>query len=165
MLVRSALAGIPVMRVMITDFRALHPGDPLSRAVGYVVAGFQQDFPVVEEDRLVGVLTRNDLAAALGQHRADTPVADVMQQDFVTADPREMLQTAFGRLQEGHCRTLPVVKDGHLLGLLTADNLAEVLMIQQTLREADRPGLFGGKPGMEEPRDRAGDQARISSAR
>ena len=125
--------------------------------MGYVVAGFQQDFPVVEEDRLVGVLTRNDLAAALGQHQADTPVGDVMQQDFVTADPREMLQTAFGRLQEGHCRTLPVVKDGRLLGLLTADNLAEVLMIQQTLREADRPGLFGGKPGMDEPRDRAGD--------
>src|SRR6185437_9648888 len=58
-LVRSALAGIPVMRVMITDFRSLRPEDPLSRAVGFVLAGFQQDFPIVEEDRVVGVLTRN----------------------------------------------------------------------------------------------------------
>jgi Zn-dependent protease/CBS domain-containing protein len=139
-MVRSALAGLPVMRVMITDFLVLHPEDPLSRAVGYVLAGFQQDFPVVEGDRLVGILTRNDLAAALGRYGPETPVAEVMQQDFVTADPREMVQAAFERLQVGHCRTLPVVRNGRLVGLLTADNLADVLLLQQTLREADRPG-------------------------
>ena len=63
---RSALGGIPVMRAMITDFRTLRPDDPLARAVEYVQAGFQQDFPVVEDGRLVGVLRRNDLTAALG---------------------------------------------------------------------------------------------------
>ena len=34
------------------------------------MAGFQQDFPVVEDGRLVGVLTGNDLAAALGRSRS-----------------------------------------------------------------------------------------------
>ncbi len=148
-MIRSALAGIPAVQVMITDFRSLRPDDPLSRAVGYVLAGFQQDFPVVDEGRLLGVLTRNDLAGALGQQGPETPVSQVMQREFVTADPHEMLQTAFARLQEGHCRTLPVVKDGRLLGLLTADNLAEVLMIQQNLREADRPGLFARPTGVD----------------
>jgi hypothetical protein len=38
-----------------------------------------------------------------------------------------------------------VVKDGRLLGLLTADNLAEVLMIQQALRQANRAVDFGGR--------------------
>jgi CBS domain-containing protein len=155
---RSVLGGIPVMRVMITDFRALRPDDPLERAVGYVLAGFQQDFPVVEDGRLLGVLTRNDLAAALGRYGPETRVGEVMQHDFVTADPHEMLQTAFARLQDGHCRTLPVVKDGRLLGLLTADNLAEVLMIQEALREAHRPALFGGSAGTREAWVRAGDE-------
>ncbi len=154
---RSALGSIPVMRAMITDFRALHPDDPLERAVEHVLAGFQQDFPVVEDGRLVGVLTRNDLAAALGRHGPETRVADVMQRDFATTDPREMLQTAFARLQDGHCRTLPVVKEGRLHGLLTADNLAEVLMIQEALREAHRPALFGGSRRADEPLVRAGD--------
>jgi Zn-dependent protease/CBS domain-containing protein len=140
---RSALGDIPVMRAAITDFRALGPDDRLSQAVEHLLGGFQQDFPVVEDGRLVGVLTRNDLAAALGRSGPETRVGDVMQRHFITADPREMLQTAFARLQDGHCRTLPVVKDGHLLGLLTADNLAEVLMIQQALREAHRPNAFG----------------------
>jgi CBS domain-containing protein len=163
-MVRSALAGIPVMRVMITDFDALHLEDPLSRAVGYILAGFQQDFPVVAEDRLVGIVTRNDLAAAIGRYGPETPVAEVMQRDFVTADPREMVQAAFERLQVGRCRTLPVVKNGRLLGLLTADNLAEVLLLQETLREADRPGLFGGAPGVDRPSEGAADQVRIIPA-
>jgi Zn-dependent protease/CBS domain-containing protein len=140
---RSALGDIPVMRAMITDFRALAPDDRVAEAVEHLLGGFQQDFPVVEDCRLVGVLTRNDIAAALARSGPETRVGEIMQQDFVTAEPREMLQTAFARLQEGHCRTLPVVKDGRILGLLTAENLAEVLLIQQALREAKSPARFG----------------------
>jgi Zn-dependent protease/predicted transcriptional regulator len=135
---RSALGGIPVMRAMITDFRTLRPDDPLARAIDHVLAGFQQDFPVVEDDRLVGVLTRSDFAAAIAQHGRDARVGDVMQRDFVAVSPHDMLETAFMKLQECNCHTLPVVHDGRLLGLLTSDNLAEVLMIQESLREASR---------------------------
>jgi CBS domain-containing protein len=101
------------------------------------------------------VLTRNDLAAALGRHGPEIRVGDVMQHEFCTTEPREMLQTAFARLQDGHCRTLPVVEDGRLLGLLTADNLAEVLMIQEALREKrpthPRPDRAGDLPLHELP--------------
>ena len=156
-LMRSALGDVPVLRAMITDFRALRSDDPLAQAVEHLLGGFQQDFPVIEDGQVVGVLTRNDLAAALGRHGPQTLVGDVMQREFVTAGPREMLQTAFARLQEGHCRTVPVVKDGRLLGLLTADHLAEVLMIQQALQEARRPSLFRGPRPNDEPWVRAGD--------
>lgn len=141
---RSALAGIPVIRVMIRDFRSLGPEEPLARAVADILAGFQQDFPVVENDRVVGILTRNDLVVALGQSGPETPVGEAMQREFLTAGPREMIQGVFEQLQEGHSRTIPVVSDGRLVGLLTADNVAEVLLFQQALREAHRPGLFGG---------------------
>lgn len=147
---RSALGDIPVMRAMITDFRALRSDDPLVEAVSHLLGGFQQDFPVLEDGQLVGILTRNDLAAALGQFAPDTHVGEVMQRNFVTAEPRETLQTAFSRLEEAHCRTLPVVKDGRLLGLLTADNLAEVLMIQEALRGARTPALVGQPRGPHE---------------
>ena len=153
-IVRSALAGIPVLRVMITDFRRLRPEEPLSQAVDDVLAGFQQDFPVVEGGRVVGILTRNDLATALGRYGPETPVGEVMQREFVTADPREMLRTVFERLQAAPCRTLPVLDDGRLVGLLTADHLAEVLLIQQTLQGAERPGMLGGPPDTIRERER-----------
>jgi Zn-dependent protease len=154
---RSALGDFPVMRAMITDFRALGPKDPLAQAVEHLLGGFQQDFPVVDDGRVVGVLTRNELAGALGRYGPETRVGDVMQRDFVTAGPREMLQTAFARLQDGHCRTLPVMKDGRLLGLLTADHLAEVLLIQQALREGNRAAIFSGPRRTGEAWVRAGE--------
>ena len=144
---RSALGNTPVMRAMITDYQALEPDDHLAVAVEHLLSGFQQDFPVAEAGQLVGVLTRNDIAAALGGQGPEMRVGDVMQKNFATADPREMLQTAFGRLQEGQCRTLPVVRDGQLLGLLTTDNLAEVLMVQEALRQAHHPAMFGDSGG------------------
>jgi CBS-domain-containing membrane protein len=72
-------------------------------------------------------------------------VEDVMQRDFATADPRDLLPTALARLQECGCHTLPVVQDGRLLGLVTADNLAEVLMIQEALRDARRRRRGSGR--------------------
>jgi CBS domain-containing protein len=136
---RAAMSGIPIERVMITDFVALQPHDTLSRAAKHVLAGFQQDFPVVEEDgRLVGILTRNDLVTGLARYGAEGRVGDVMHREFVTADPRDMLQTAFARLQEHGWHTLPVVQDGRLVGVVTAENLAEVLMLHEALREAGR---------------------------
>jgi predicted transcriptional regulator len=139
---RAALAGIPVARAMITYFHALTPTNPLSRAIEYVLAGFQQDFPVVEGEHVVGILTRTDLTAALGQRGQQTLVGDVMRREFVTVDPRDMLHTALAKLQECECHTLPVVQDGRLVGLMTTDNLAEVLMIQQSLRQS-RPAPPG----------------------
>jgi Zn-dependent protease/predicted transcriptional regulator len=133
---RSALTGIPVMRAMITDFRTLRPDDPLSRAIEYVVAGFQQDFPVVDGERVIGILTKKDFAAGLAERGPESRVGDAMQTEFITVSPREMLQSAFSKLQDCECHTLPVVQDGRLLGLVTADNLAEVLMIQEAVREA-----------------------------
>ena len=143
------------MHTMITDFRILRPDDPLARAVEHVRAGFQQDFPVVEGDRLVGVLTRHDLTAALGRHGPEVRVGDVMRREFVTVDPRDMLQTALARLQDCGCRTLFVVQDGRLLGLVTADNLAEVLMIREAVRgdrRRHRPAWAEGAGGNEIPR-------------
>lgn len=142
---RAALDGIPVRNAMITDFRTLDPNDPLSRAVEHILAGFQQDFPVVEDGRPVGVLTRNDLAAGLAQRGPDARVGDVMHRGCATTDPREMLQVAFARLQDQDCHVLPVVQDGRLLGLLTGDNVAEVLMIKEALREARRASPWAAR--------------------
>jgi predicted transcriptional regulator len=153
---RSALTGIPVMRAMITDFRTLRPEDPLSRAIEYVVAGFQEDFPVVAGDRLMGILTKKDFAAGLAERGPESRVDESMQTEFVTVSPREMLQSAFAKLQDCQCHTLPVVQDGRLLGLVTADNLAEVLMIQEAMREAAQRGRVSGRSVMHAPQGQPG---------
>ena len=53
---RSALGGIPVSRAMLSDFRTLSPNDSLACAVELILAGSQQDFPVMEGKQVVGLL-------------------------------------------------------------------------------------------------------------
>jgi Zn-dependent protease len=135
---KAALAGIPVQRAMITDFRTLVPDDALGRAVEYILGGFQHDFPVLESGRVVGILTRSDLLTALAKFGQEAPVRDVMQTEFATADPLEMLEGVLGRLQASNCPSMPVLRFGQLIGLLTPENLGEFLMIQSALRGHDR---------------------------
>jgi CBS domain-containing protein len=130
---KSALGGIPISRALITDFRTLSPGDSLQAAGEHVLAGFQHDFPVVQDGRLVGVLTRTALLAALAQTGQASLVSQAMDTTFETADPNEMLEGVFGRLQTCGCHSLPVVKAGHLVGMLTMENIGEFMMIQSAL--------------------------------
>lgn len=55
---RAALGGVPVGRVMARTFRTVKPAEPLSGVVEATLDGFQQDFPVVEGGRVVGMLDR-----------------------------------------------------------------------------------------------------------
>lgn len=151
---RSALSGIPVGRAMVTNFETLDADEPLARAVDYVLAGFQEDFPVVSNSQLVGVLKHGDLTTALAQHGLQVRVGDVMRRDFTAVSPRDMLECVYARLQQDQCHTLPVVENGRLVGLLTGDNVTEALMIRDAIRAAhsrQRSGPAGSQYGGESP--------------
>ncbi len=132
----TSLGGIPVQRAMLTEFRTLQPDDPLAVAIEHLLAGWQQDFPVVFGDHVLGVLTREDLVRALAQGGTNAPVRDAMNRDVVTADSHDMLEKALVTLRGCKCRSLPVIHDGRLVGLLTMDNVGEFLMVQAALRQA-----------------------------
>ena len=133
---KSSLAGIPVARAMITEFRSVSPTEPLRTAAQHVLAGFQQDFPVVEDSKVVGVLTRDDLLRAIATEGIDAPIGAVMRAGCEVADPSEMLETVLARLQGTPCRSLPVIRRGELVGMLTLENVGEFMMLQAAVRKA-----------------------------
>jgi Zn-dependent protease len=113
---KSSLSGIPVSRAMLTNFSTVSPSDSLARVVELILSGSQQDFPVVEGGRVTGALTRGDLLIALQQRGPSALVGDVMRRDVRIADAFEMLETVSARLQECNCHTMPVVRNGQLVG-------------------------------------------------
>jgi CBS domain-containing protein len=132
---KAAMAGTPIDAAMLTDFRSLESGDTLADAVTLVLDGSQQDFPVVEQGRVTGILTRADLLVALAEHGEDYPVAAAMRREFPTADYTEMLESAFQRIQQCDCHTVPVIHEGRLAGLLTMENLGEYFLIQAAIEK------------------------------
>jgi Zn-dependent protease/predicted transcriptional regulator len=133
---KAALAGIPVRRAMLTDFRTLQSGESLQRAIDLILATPQQDFPVLEDSRVVGILPSRELMVALQQRGSSTLVREVMRRDFLSLDANEMLDAALARVHvEECCLTAPVMHRDVLVGLLTAENVNEFLLIASALGE------------------------------
>lgn len=130
----AMLDGVPIQRLMITNVQTLEPHDPLSRAVRLILDGFQQDFPVVANGAVQGMLTRGALLKALAERGEQTRVADVMDREFQQANPQEPADEVLARLKACGCHSLPVIRDGELLGVLTMDNVGEYVMVQAALR-------------------------------
>ncbi|HEX6791141.1 MAG TPA: site-2 protease family protein [Candidatus Krumholzibacteria bacterium] len=135
---RHSLSGIPVSRAMVTEFHTLVPDDTLAAAVELTLKGTQRDFPVLEGDRVAGVLRQSDLLATLARQGPQVLVRDVMQTDFQVVQSSEMLDAAFRRLSECRCNTAPVSFQGRLVGMVTMDNIGEFLAIQGALGKPRR---------------------------
>lgn len=93
--------------------------------------------PVVEDQKLVGMVTDRDLvtnvlAKDLDPHKV--PVADVATQNPVSVTPDESLDTALQRMAEKQVRRLPVVEDGRLVGILAQADVSRVAEPESTGR-------------------------------
>ena len=133
---RAALQGIPVSHTMISEFKTVSPNNTLAEVSDHIIAGCQEDFPVVENDKLVGVLTKTDLLKSLSERGPDERVQNVMQRQFETASPADMLDSVFTKLQACECHTVPVVHDSEVVGILTMENIGEFLALHGAARKA-----------------------------
>jgi CBS domain-containing protein len=84
--------------------------------------------PIVEGDRLVGVVTDRDLAIRiLAEGKgAETTVGEISSKDVVTVDPQQSLEEAGRLMAEHQLRRLPVTEeDGKLVGILAQADVAQ----------------------------------------
>jgi len=131
---KSTFAGIPVREAMLTQFETLSPRHTLEEATRVLLAGSQQDFPVVERGQLVGLLPREQLIGGLQKHPPQELVASVMERQFQVARPDDLLDDVLGQAQPERPAAIPVLHNGRIAGLLTPDNIGELYMITAALR-------------------------------
>jgi stage IV sporulation protein FB len=135
---RHQLSGLPVRAAMVTQFDVLDAAQPLQLARERLLAGSQQEFPVAEGGTIVGVLGRADLVRGLEAGGPDLPIGRAVARGGDAADPNEPLEAALTRMRERRLGALPVVSGGLLVGLLTIENVSELLLMQDAL-EKRRP--------------------------
>jgi Zn-dependent protease len=131
---RSAMQGVTARAAMLTEFQVLEAGDTLQQAMDLLMAGSQSDFPVVHDGAPVGMLSRHELFGGLRSAGPGARVGEIMQTDASYVDPGEPLEAVVRRMQAGRRTAMPVMAQGRLVGLVTFENVTELLMAQDALR-------------------------------
>jgi Zn-dependent protease/predicted transcriptional regulator len=149
---RQTTKGLRVRQAMMTRFQSLAPRDPIDRGADELLAGADHDFPVVDErGAVVGLLTRRRLIQGLSERGHEATVGEVAGETPFVAAADANLGDTFRDMQEAQCDTAPVTENGCLVGLLTMENVAELMMISSALGErlpaAVRASEDGGGPG------------------
>jgi acetoin utilization protein AcuB len=138
MLVREFMHAEPV---------TITPDTPLLEAEWRMQEGGFRHLPIVDDDRLVGIVSDRDLreaapsdATALSRQEltyllSRLEVRDVMKTPVITARPGEPAETAAIRMRENKVGALPVVQDDRLVGIVTTDDMLGALV---TMLKAQR---------------------------
>ena len=126
----AALEGVPLRALVVTDVRTISPNDSLGAIAEATVHGFQQDYPVVENGQVVGMLTRSDLIRGLAKFGRDAMAASAMRAEFPTVAPETSAEDALKGLSSSGVTAIPVMRGRQLVGLLTSDNVMEYLMLR-----------------------------------
>jgi CBS domain-containing protein len=91
--------------------------------------------PVVEGDRLVGVVTDRDIVTrvvAEGRNPESTTIGDIVSSDLVTVEPDTSIDEALNLMSENQVRRLPVVEGERLVGIVAVADVARASDEEQT---------------------------------
>jgi Zn-dependent protease len=138
---RAAGEGLNVGQMMVTNFRTLPIHATLSDAVDMLLSGEQREFPVVDNlGRTEGILTRDNLIRGLSQRGPGSTVAQAMTSGAPTVSITLGFQDALDRLRSSGLPALPVVDPaGSLVGLLTSDNITDLMLVQRARPDGGIP--------------------------
>jgi Zn-dependent protease/CBS domain-containing protein len=145
---RDAGRGMIASDAAETRIESLSTAATVEDAVERLLRTSQHDFPVVDgAGALRGVVTRDDMIRALRAHGPDTPVLEVMRQNVPVLHHRQPLDEALRAMQEGRHPAVGIVDaSGRLVGLITPENVGELMMVQAA-RPPRRPPLNPWGPG------------------
>lgn len=120
--------------------REIHSIPPAStlRELGKLIERFDYNaFPVVDDEKLIGVVTKFDFMKAFAfteqrvipDYRAlmDTPVGQIMSADIITVSPEEPLTRVLEKMVRLRTRSFPVIEGGRLVGMISRTDIIAAL--------------------------------------
>lgn len=138
-LIRDMLDDVRAADAMTPMPQAVEPSITLERLVGeYFLRSRYLSFPVVAEDRPLGIITLNQVKAVPREEWTTRTAADTMTpvDAGIVVHPHDAMSTIMGRLRTAPVRRLLVVEHGRLVGYITAHDVAAWL---------EKAGLGGGR--------------------
>jgi Zn-dependent protease/CBS domain-containing protein len=131
--IQDLLEDIPVALLMRNNVPAVPPDMSVSNLVYQFIIGMGESaFPVVSGDRIVGLVSLEDVRKVPRDDWERITISEIMTraEQLAVVSPQEVASEALNQLEQHDVRQVPVVQDGHLIGLLRRRDIMRWLQTQ-----------------------------------
>jgi Zn-dependent protease/CBS domain-containing protein len=135
-ILKSLLKNVPASEAMTTEFAALRPNDTLRKAIEHFHHGCQDDFPVLGDKGIEGVLTRERILASIHEKGLDVPVSEIMDRIFTSVNPKMPLDDVYKKLLLSRKTAVAVVDNNSVKGMICLDGISRYFMIKSAMDKA-----------------------------
>ncbi|MDE1829428.1 MAG: CBS domain-containing protein [Thaumarchaeota archaeon] len=137
----SILKDVSVSEVMSIKLFTISPDQSVEQARKLMHTKHFGGLPVVDNKRLVGIVTLKDVSNVEAGKREKTKIKDIMVKEVVTISPKEKVSTALEKMSKLRVMRLPVVSGvDTLIGVITLTD------IEKTSRTLKSKKLSHSKP-------------------
>jgi CBS domain-containing protein len=138
-----------ILRVKGSRLLSIEPSGRVVDAVGTMARENLGSLVVMEQGRMVGMLSFHELMRALASRNGtlgELKVNDIMVRDPVTAAPEMEVNDLRRTMLESGARYLPVMQEGRLLGVISFRDVAKAVLEEQDFENKMLKGYIKNWP-------------------
>ena len=138
-----------ILRVKGSRLLSIDPAGKVADAVATMAKENLGSLVVMEQGRMVGMLTFHELLRAVAQRSGslgEVRVADIMVKDPVMASPDMEVNDLRRTMLESGARYLPVLQDGKLIGVISFRDVAKAVLEEQDFENKMLKGYIKNWP-------------------
>jgi Zn-dependent protease/CBS domain-containing protein len=132
--IKATLKAFRVRDLITRDFLSVSPDTTLAKVIELMFHSHIEDFPVVQDNKIVGLLTRLDITRTIHQSGMNKRVNQIMRKQFPTVAPSDLLVKVHQLMQQSGLKAIPVLKDEKLYGIIALEDISKVYMIMSAKR-------------------------------
>jgi len=130
---KSMLEGKKINDLLMRNFTPLNPGMPLKQVVDILLNGQEEEFIILDDNKVVGILTKNLIIKGLSDHGQDVEADKIMETDFPTFTTDDTVKDVYEKLQLSGTKIAPVFENDVLIGVIDIKNIHEYLLVFEAL--------------------------------
>ncbi|MFW6304868.1 MAG: CBS domain-containing protein [Candidatus Saliniplasma sp.] len=132
-IVKHMLSKVSVKDVMTKEVKTIDPETHLDEFLKMVTTHQHTGFPVVSDDRIIGIITLKDVKKVTEEDLYTTRVKEVMETDIVCLSPEDDASKALDTMMKKQIGRFPVLDNGDLVGIVTRSDIMQSFKIQTQL--------------------------------
>jgi Zn-dependent protease/CBS domain-containing protein len=132
-IISEALDEVTVQEIMTKEVKTVEPDTSVQRVIDEWFSVYKhQGYPVTVGDKLVGIITLDDIRKVDVDKRTSIKVRDVMKSknELIFINPSEKASDAWMKMATSNVGRLPVIDNGELVGIITRSDISKTIQIK-----------------------------------